>query len=538
MATADDLWGESAPKVDDLWESAPSFDLPTAQKSESAKMSGLQRTLASLGGGMLRAGKQVGNLVGLVPDESVKETSQALSNLTEGNTWTGTVPSFVGEALPQVATAMAAPGPVGAGLATRMLAGGLQAVGQKMAFSDPGQRLEGLGPSAAVGALFPAAGAAIKRAGEGLRTSGAGRYLSDLGYGDKLTIGQRAPDSIIAKMENAASRAPLLGQFVQRRQAEGRSVLQDELGRWMEPDAFNPRSALPQSAGTRPWFDEAAKRLGTAYEDFANLPKGASTISDTPLGIRPQTFLVDLQDAVKSVPGITPKEFSAAASRINNILSPAVTKRGGPTWGDMHEVRSNIRAALRKMGPDTESQYVKEALRNMEGKVTGYLGKPLTSAESTTLSELDKAYSASKLTEGALVRQSGLSNTPSMSAQALRKELESSLPQSMQARGTGGPQRDFVEAADKAFAPVASDPSVMVAHSSQSNMPVLRFIKEAALATPVALGTYSKTGQRLLKGDTAFNDLLTKIYRGAPEGTEEALRAATVEALRSKERAQ
>jgi hypothetical protein len=519
----------------------PKDALATAQKAESAKMGGLERTLASLGGGMLHGARKAANFSFGMPsapaaiqEPAVKEEAQALGNLTEGNTLTGKFPAFVGEAIPQVAASMAAPAPAGAGLLLRLALASGEAGLQGAAFAEPGEREANAKIGAAVGPLFPLASKAISAIGTGLKPSGAGKYLADLGYGDKLSIGQQAPDSFIAKMEHAASRAPLLGQFVQRRQAEGKSIMQDELGKWMEPHPSAPAAALPQAGGTRPWFNEAATRLGTAYDDFAKIPKGAASLGDTVIPIKPQTILNDAQDAIRSVPGITPDEFNVAFSRINNLLTPSVATKGGATWAGMHEVRSNIREAIRNLGPDTQSQYVKKALQNMEAKTTEYLHSPLTDAEKGVLAGIDKAYSSSKLTQGSLVRQSGASNTAGMESGPLKAELESRLSDAAQARGLGGHQRDFVTAADEAFSPTRSDPSAMLSHSMNSNMSLLRFMKEALAAAPVALGTYSRTGQRILKGDSALNAMFDTISKGAPEGTEEALRAAAVAMLRKK----
>ena len=148
----------SPDEIDGLTRPVQQLSNPRAQaESVLATMGPVEQTLAAIGGGMYRGGRQVGNLLGKVgvpgmpTDEEMREEAEIQAPLAEKNK----IATFVGDIAPQIPLIMATGGGSAvarAGILPRLANIGKQAAagaGQGYVFSGPDDR----GTNAALGGV-------------------------------------------------------------------------------------------------------------------------------------------------------------------------------------------------------------------------------------------------------------------------------------------------------------------------------------------------------------------------------------------------
>lgn len=193
----------------DAYAGGPRFDAKTARaaaiQAEADKMPWLERQLAGVGGGMVHAAKQAGNLLGKVgipgmpSDADVRESAEYLRPLPGVARATGGIAA----ALPvSLAAGMAVPatGTLGALVAANAALGAAQGG----VFADPGERLSGAMTGGAFGASLPLLVKALGKVGKPVAD-----YIEEKGYnlGRRALTGGKTPLSVKKPVSDDAVRA-------------------------------------------------------------------------------------------------------------------------------------------------------------------------------------------------------------------------------------------------------------------------------------------------------------------------------------------
>lgn len=344
-------------------------------------MSTAERAMFGAGSGVANVVQNVGNILGLVEDETVRETRALTQPLRE--TTAGRVGEFAGElgaslipaagaakALSLASKAAPALSKVPA-LARAIGVGATEGAVQGAVTAGPDERGEAAYFGAATGGLFPAAGAAYKAVRAGVRPTPAARALTRQGV--ELTPGQMNPQGVLGQLEETTEALPFVGPMVRGARQEGWRQTQKLVAESAAPPGFG--AAIPDNPNKA--IDALRKGYNQAYKPLEDIPV-------TPFGLS-----TGFQNAIKDRSTlIKPDDVSSVKRFLKNELG-AIQGRGELKSGDLLRIRSNIREQLRARDLTTGSERL---LLNAEKAVTNSLEGQLPPEAMTALKSIDNQY--------------------------------------------------------------------------------------------------------------------------------------------------
>ena len=486
--------------------------------------------------------QNVGNIIGLVNDETIKKHEKIAKPLLE--TTAGQVGKFAGETL---ATAL----PIGAGISAAARGGTVLAralsnplargaaegvIGGAIA-AGPDERIAGATMGGIGGAALPAAGAAYKGLRSGVRPTPAAQRLMQEGV--QLTPGQMNPTGAFGQLEEVSKALPIVGPRIAASRQEAWKQSQDAIAKQVAPPgvAIKPGKTINESVSN------LSDAFDTAYSSVKGFPISKVAIlkttgPDIPLD---QAFSAALRGKTRSI--VTNEEINAAGKFLKNQLS--AFGKGNVKSDDLLEVRSAIRTARRdpniSMGQD-------EILKKAEDAVTQTLESHLPQDATSGLRAIDNQYGKFKIFENAVVkageRPEGF--TPFQFSQAVKEAAD----RGEYARG-GGRLREMSRATSDVFQTTQPPTGRQLATLLPVMMGGYGAVQNpigGALAAAGLGGLYgTQVGRQILAGQTGLQlgargverAIRRQVPAAARRGTASAARmAAALEAVRRQQEEQ
>lgn len=471
---------------------------------------GVDRFLSGTGRGIMNIGRNIGNVVGLVDDSTLKDANATDAKLLA--TGAGQAGNFLGE------TAALTPLTLGFGaganalragsLASKVLTnplarGAIEGAGQGALSAGPGNRGEGALIGGVTGTAIPALGSAVGKVARGLKRTPEAQRLLDEGV--SLTPGQMNPKGMFNHAEEAMQSFPLVGSAIKN----ARGSAEDDFRRAViQRGSFDqlPKSGAPQDL------------LDSAYQSFSPLYDQAKGVP-----MRPPSD-VDLTHAVSNVNIFAD---DAARAKVAKYVSNQITalKTTRPDSGDLLKIRSNVRQAARDAAKDPTRGAEASLLNEVDKTLSQTIHSQLPHDAQTALNRADNRYGLYKIAEKAVAkgrdRPGGF--TPTMLAQSIKE----STPAGAYARG-GGRLRDLSQAGGQVFE-TRSPPT-------GARLGVMGLLGGASIFHPSvglpALGgvlglSATKTGRNLAAGQTgaqkALQSQIQKLTGATPAQARELL---------------
>lgn len=344
-------------------------------------MSTAERALFGAGSGVTNVVQNIGNIFGLVEDETVRETRALTQPLRE--TTAGRIGEFGGELATSLIPAAGAARAISAAakvlpalsrapaLARAIGAGATEGAVQGAVTAGPGDRGEAAYLGAATGGLFPAAGAAYRSARAGVRPTPAARALTQKGV--ELTPGQMNPRGILGQLEEVTEALPLVGPTVRSAREEGWRQTRKLVAENAAPPGF--QGVIPDNQ------NKAVDALRKGYNEAYKIVEG---IDITPFGLS-----TGFKQAVRDRSTLVKKDdINSVARFLNNELS-AIQGRGIIKSEDLLRIRSNIREQLRARDISSGAERL---LVNAEKAVTDSLDSQLPADAMYALKAIDNQY--------------------------------------------------------------------------------------------------------------------------------------------------
>lgn len=344
-------------------------------------MSTAERAIFGATSGVANVVQNVGNIFGLVEDETLRETRELTQPLRE--TTAGRVGEFGGELLASIVpgagvvrglstAARFAPAlsrvPT---LAKTVTAGATEGAVQGAVTAGPDERGEAAYLGALTGGVFPLVGAAYRTARSGVRPTRSARELTRQGV--ELTPGQMNPQGVLGQLEETTEALPFVGPMVSSARQEGWRQTQKLVAETAVPPGF--QGAIPNNP------NKAVDALRRGYNEAYKVVEG---IDVTPFGLS-----TSFQQAVKDRSTLILKDDVQSVSRfLKNQLS-GIEGRGMIKSDDLLKIRSNIREQLRARDISTGSERL---LLNAEKAVTDALEAQLPADAMRALREIDRQY--------------------------------------------------------------------------------------------------------------------------------------------------
>ena len=427
-----------------------------AAKTAAEDMNWGEQALAGIGGGMLNAGTNIGNMLGLVSDEDVTSQSEAYGAL--GDTTAGMLGQIGGEVL------ATAPLGMGAGaLAGRVLPGAARAAGLGNAarnaammategategaiLAGPDNRGAGAIMGGGMGGLFSGAGAVGSKLFRGARGTPEGQLLRDAGV--DLTPGQFSGEkSLMGVMEESKGARELITPVRQ-------NAVDDVFFKILE-DGVPPNGTVNRSLELSDALDDVYKQFGEAYDAVRGFPVSLDGTITRGTGMLDD----EINALVARAPGLDDAARQRTGSWLENLMTRTNISRGSgrmrnqwndPTLvdsGDLlklrSEVRDRIRNVRRSASPDFDEITL---LQSVEQRMTKTLEDIPTQAREL-LKATDAKYGQYKTAEEILARAGDAELTPAQISAGVRATAPS---KGSYARG-GGRSRDLSKAAKRAL---------------------------------------------------------------------------------------
>ena len=454
-----------------------------------------EKALAGVGYGMANVGRNVEDIASSIPGlgglrrspEDWREFHEAGAQL--GKTIPGKVGTIAGETASMLPSMLVSGGALNAARAGPALQTIAQGAAQGAVLAGPGERAEGAAVGGALGGGIYGGGKALGALGKAalrgvVKPSAAAQALQREGV-EGLTIGQMAPDSILAQLEEASTSTPFVGPLMQaQRQAAKESWQNAVLNKARAPGA-------PMSQG-----GSVQEKLADVYQGFegAYAPVKAAPVQPVIKGQQAQMPLTEaLEHSVNDPNALASDDTRRMVGKFlqnqTTLLTPPALEGVGPgqlTAETLLKMRSNIRGAARE-ALQRQDFAAAQLLGNAERAVSMGLESQLPSQLASALKATDRQYGKQKIVSEA-VRSAGDSPsgfTPSQLGMALRRATE----KGSYARGDGGELRDLASAGREVF-----DSRIPPTGARLLSMPV-------AMAASPAFAT--QTGRNLLTGQTA-----------------------------------
>jgi hypothetical protein len=303
-----------------------------------------------------------------------------------------------------------------------------------------------------LGGLVPVGQAGAKLLYKGVAdTASQARHL--LGKGVNLTIGQRAPNSFLNKLEESATSAPVAGHAL----SDSRRAAMEQWG-----DAALNEGRAP-GAPPVPTHGELADKLSAVHGGFEPAYDAISKTPVRPVGPGGQP-LADVFESIVKDPSVYADDASrgTAGAWLKNQATSLDGNRASNTAQDLMSLRSNLRSELRDaLAAEDKPKvaFLKRAAKN----VTYSLEEQLPADSRKTLQDIDGAYSRYKVLEDAVAKTKDQSSglTPSKLSDAVRRGV---ADKGTYARGGGGELRELANSGKAVFDSV----SPMTGHRAQT----------------------------------------------------------------------
>jgi hypothetical protein len=284
---------------------------------------------------------------------------------------------------------------------------------------------EVLGKGAAYGAGL--IGRGLQRLGTGvIEPTAAARYLQSLGV-DNLTVGQMAPRSFLAQMEEASTSTAGIGPSIKAQREAALGDVQQAALREVLP----PAPVVP-----------GGRNLG---EQIASIKSGFRAAYDIAKGheISPDNIRKAL-DAVDD-PGIYAD--SALRTKVGGWLKNQMTavRLSGPNGGALSDDVIQLRSNVRDLITETANTEERALLRAAEDELTGALDAGLPPNVQQALRETDRQYA--KFRSVADANWSAKDSPRGFTHGQLSSAVRSNTPRRLYEEGGGGPLRDLSAAA-------------------------------------------------------------------------------------------
>jgi hypothetical protein len=486
--------------------------------------------------GMGNIAQNVGNIVGLVDNETIKKHEKIAKPLLE--TTAGKVGQFAGETL---ATALPISGgagllargsgtfakmlsnPVARGAAEGLIGGGIT--------GGPDNRIAGATMGAVGGAAVPALGAAYRGARSGVRPTAAAQQL--MAQGVELTPGQMNPTGTFGQLEEVSKALPVVGPRIAAARQNAWNQTQNAVAQQAAPPGISVKSGktLNDTVGN---LKDAYE---TAYSSVKGFPISSPSILRTTGPDIPLSKAFDSAVRGKTNAIVTDQDIGA----VNRFLKNQLTAfgKGNVKSEDLLSVRSNIRAARRdpniSMGAD-------EILQKAEDSVTQALESHLPPQATQGLRNIDNQYGKFKIFEKAVGK--GGDKPEGFTPFQLSQAVKESADKGEYAAG-GGRLRGMSQASADVFQTTQPPTGRQLATLLPLAGGAYGMLQNP-LAGVAALGGMgamygTQTGRRLAAGQTGLQlgardierELRRKIPAGVRKGSAAAMRmAAALEAAR------
>jgi hypothetical protein len=421
--------------------SAARFPTPfTVDKDTGAMrpLSGMERFRYGFGLGARNIAANVGEMLGMVEPDRVREMQLEGAPITQGSL-PGKAGAFVGETSALLPVGMG----VG-GMATRLgmaprgvLAGITEGGVQGAVAAGPDDRLSGLGLGAVTGGALPSAKRMAQMLASGRDMTRSARKLT--GRGVELTPGQMQPESTYGQIEEAMMAIPGLGPRIKAARERGWTQTQNLIAQEAAPPGFTMQPRQDTQAMFRDLID--------AYEKAYEVGKGFPV---SPRIMRMQGKDVPLSDALKVPAGA----FGDDASRkyANSFLANEWSALRGRQLqsDDLFALRSRIRAKARDLRQNKNAPFeAADMLESAEKRVTEALESQLPPDVMRQVRAIDGKYGNFKVVEGALYRAGDkeLGFTPAQFSQEVRQGTQSRMGYA----AGGGRMRNIASAGREVF---------------------------------------------------------------------------------------
>lgn len=452
------------------------YQTPVFQNDPTKDMNWGQIQLAGLGQGIADIGRHAGNLVGLESDQDLQAAKQQDAPLLNAS---GGFAPAMGQSLAMAPVSMGVGGLLGrfaptlsGPIASSAIQGGLQGG----ITADPGQRLQGMGVGAGMGALLPTGAAMLNKMASGVTRTPAAQTLMNVLPKGTLTPGQMNPTGPANRMEQALEGVAGVGDLVQNaRDNSMHQYTRAMVGRSMAPGATLPKNVT----NFNDMIEEAGKSFDKAYDVGKGFPVGAKIMNQT----GPD---VPLTQALKSVtararPGMSSQDQASIGGNLQDLLNQTIQdakQKGGMQSDDLLAYRSTIRDMIRgEDGLTNASRATKKLYQDAADKVTAALNSQIPKDAAQAIQAADAQYGKFKIIQdaAAAAKDKPGGPTPFQISTAIAK----ATPKSVYAAG-GGANRDLSQAAAETF---------------QNNVPRTGLAGMGRLALPLAAaGGIAKAG--------------------------------------------
>lgn len=495
---------------------------PTATQRLAQRMQEkpfLEQALIGMGRGMSNVGRQIGNIVGLTPDEVLeryRELDRPLMGTTGGQVGSvageiaalapaagglvGTAARGLGAAMPAVRTAMGATraGQVATGAGTGLAEGALEGA----VLGGPGQRAQG----ALTGSLFGAGGgAALPLLTRGFRTpSESAQTIMGMTPSPDLTPGMMRPGGMVSQLEQASGSLPVFGPVI-RGAAE---TPQRQFAQAMINEGRPPGTAPIMPSDINSMLDEAYTRFEPAYGQLKDLPV-------------PRVIASELaSDFARAADSQAVAATDDTRKAVNRYLDNQVTKAEGidVTSTDLLEIRSNIREQSRKAAK-AQNWEKAELFDEAENAITARINDALPEGFGDLNKAIDAQYAKHKIAENAVYKMGNRDYpTPTQWQQAVRE----ATPKGQFARG-GGLLRPQTQAAADVFKVTEPTTGARLATLASLGGGLgagvglatggLDPMAATAIGAPLALLAATRGGRRFAVGETGLQQAMQRASR-------------------------
>lgn len=487
------------------------------------EMSGPKRYAAGLGMNMTNIARGLGNMVGLVSDQDIKDARELDRQLAE--TPGGAAGDLTGDIITNLPLTMGATmgvsrlGKVGAMIAGNPIArGALEGAVQGGVTAQPGQRLKGAGFGAVAGATLPALVGGGRAVATGVGATPEARAL--MAQGVDLTPGQMNPKGVANQLESDWQSVPFIGPRIQAARKQAENQYKQALIR----ESAAPNSQIANNSDLSAMLDDAYKSFDTEYDKVKGFPlvlqKGKPVIvnqgSNTPLA--------NAFSQIVSNKGVLASDQtrSTVGGWLDNQLTKPIKESG-----DLLSVRSQIRAQIRSIKGGTQDDLAtRELLALAEQAVTHSLESQLPPDAMQLLKAADAQYGKYKIVENAVGKGGDKEFTPFQASKAVREATDKSA----YARG-GGRLRDLTAAGASTF----SDTPITGARMASIGIPLAAMSAKPMIAIPAALGiaagALTQSGRQAAAGNTALQKIMQSLDQGATTRISQSNRERIAELL-------
>lgn len=420
--------------------------------SATEGMSGLQKFAAGMGQGVTNIGRQIGNMVGVVSDDRLKEAAEQDRALLD--TGAGRAGAFTGEVLATAPIGGLAGGAVRAGarrlgagaLKAGLTEGAIQGAVEGAITGGPDHRLSGAAWGAGGGAAMPLLGKAVQTAYRGVRPTASAKSL--LRQGVDLTPGQMRPDSWVGQLEESAQHVPVVGQMI-------KNAREESVGDWRRvarEGGLAPGAAKDQAQS----LDDVYRTFEPAYDQARGFPMSPhilNTGTNLPLATYPKNkgaferAVFDPNIRAEDSQRIAMQKW--AQSKLGSLPNKG---RMGPNAtldsGDLLDLRSQVRTELReaRLAKNPNRADV-QMLEGIEKSLTDAFESQASDATKAALKATDRQYAQYKVLEDAY---SKAGDNP-MSPAHLSRAVKQATPKGGYARGEGGLMRTLAQTGKNVF---------------------------------------------------------------------------------------